>query len=216
MAAATILATGTLFAAGAEAAGVDVNFSGRVASNMAAINQVEQTHEAYFREFYDAYQSNRVKSVTKFNESRLRNVNWAGQSLIPDMADFTVENLTTAMVSESLERAGMGDLAGTIRLTIKRMKVSDYSLSALRGNDTFVIGTIEHLDENGTVINSAKISTNLVFDRSVDINYQGPDFAFYAGDGKTRVGPALARFIEKGLESLFEGKEFSGVVFIGS
>jgi len=213
---ASVLAAGVFFAGGAFAADVDVSFSGRVASNMGAINQVEQTHEAYFREFYDAYQGDRVGSTRKFNTSRLQNVKWAGQFLIPDINDFTVENLTVALVSESLDRAGMGDLEGTIRLTIKRMNVANYSLSAIRGTDTFVIGTIEHLDGNGTVVKSAKISTNLVFDRSVDINYQGPDFAFYAGDGSTRVGPALARFIEKGLETLFEGKEFSGVVMIGS
>ena len=141
---------------------------------------------------------------------------WAGQSLIPNIADFTMENLTVALVSESLERAGMADLEGTIRLDIQRLKISRYSVSALRGNDTFVIGTIAHLDNAGNVLKSVKISTNLVVDRSVDTRYQGPDFAFFTQDSATRVGPALARFIEKGLESLFEGKKFTGVVMIGS
>ncbi len=216
LAAVAVLTAGVLFGTSAFAADVEVNFSSRIDRNMAAINRIEQTREAYFREFYDAYQSNRVASVKKFNISRLENVKWAGQSLIPNIADFTMENLTVALVSESLERAGMADLEGTIRLDIQRLKVSRYSVSALRGNDTFVIGTIAHLDNAGNVLKSVKISTNLVVDRSVDTRYQGPDFAFFTQDSATRVGPALARFIEKGLESLFEGKKFTGVVMIGS
>ena len=216
LAAVAVLVVGALLGTPVFAADVEVNFSSRIDRNMAAINRIEQTREAYFREFYDAYQSNRVASVKKFNISRLQNVKWAGQSLIPNIADFTMENLTVALVSESLERAGMADLEGTIRLDIQRLKVSRYSVSALRGNDTFVIGTIAHLDNAGNVLKSVKISTNLVVDRSVDTRYQGPDFAFFTQDGATRVGPALARFIEKGLESLFEGKKFTGVVMIGS
>ncbi len=216
LAAAAVLAAGAFLGGSAYAADVDVNFSSRIDRNMTAINQTEQTREAYFREFYDAYQSNRVASARKFNASRLENVKWAGESLIPNIADFTMENLTVALVSESLNRAGMADLEGTIRLTIQRMKISRYSISAIRGTDTFVIGTIEHLDGAGNVLKSTKISTNLVVDRSVDINYQGPDFAFFTEDGSTRVGPALARFIEKGLESLFEGKKFTGVTMIGA
>ena len=216
LAAVAVLVVGALLGTPVFAADVEVNFSSRIDRNMAAINRIEQTREAYFREFYDAYQSNRVASVKKFNVSRLQNVKWAGQSLIPNIADFTMENLTVALVSESLERAGMADLEGTIRLDIQRLKISRYSVSALRGNDTFVIGTIAHLDNAGNVLKSVKISTNLVVDRSVDTRYQGPDFAFFTQDGATRVGPALARFIEKGLESLFEGKKFTGVVMIGS
>ena len=216
LAAVAVLAVGALLGTPVFAADVEGNFSSRIDRNMAAINRIEQTREAYFREFYDAYQSNRVASVKKFNISRLENVKWAGQSLIPNIADFTMENLTVALVSESLERAGMADLEGTIRLDIQRLKVSRYSVSALRGNDTFVIGTIAHLDNAGNVLKSVKISTNLVVDRSVDTRYQGPDFAFFTQDSATRVGPALARFIEKGLESLFEGKKFTGVVMIGS
>ena len=216
LAAVAVLAVGALLGTPVFAADVEVNFSSRIDRNMAAINRIEQTREAYFREFYDAYQSNRVASVKKFNISRLENVKWAGQSLIPNIADFTMENLTVSLVSESLERAGMADLEGTIRLDIQRLKVSRYSVSALRGNDTFVIGTIAHLDNAGNVLKSVKISTNLVVDRSVDPRYQGPDFAFFTQDSATRVGPALARFIEKGLESLFEGKKFTGVVMIGS
>lgn len=216
LAAVAVLVVGTLLGTPVFAADVEVSFSSRIDRNMAAINRTEQKREAYFREFYDAYQSNRVASVKKFNVSRLQNVKWAGQSLIPNIADFTMENLTVALVSESLERAGMADLEGTIRLDIQRLKVSRYSVSALRGNDTFVIGTIAHLDNAGNVLKSVKISTNLVVDRSVDTRYQGPDFAFFTQDGATRVGPALARFIEKGLESLFEGKKFTGVVMIGS
>ena len=216
LAAVAVLVVGTLLGTPVFAADVEVSFSSRIDRNMAAINRTEQKREAYFREFYDAYQSNRVASVKKFNISRLENVKWAGQSLIPNIADFTMENLTVALVSESLERAGMADLEGTIRLDIQRLKVSRYSVSALRGNDTFVIGTIAHLDNAGNVLKSVKISTNLVVDRSVDTRYQGPDFAFFTQDSATRVGPALARFIEKGLESLFEGKKFTGVVMIGS
>jgi len=216
MAAAAVLAVGGLVGGSAFAADVEVDFSSRIDRDMGAINATEQKREAYFRQFYDLYQSNRLDSARKFKTSRLQNVNWAGKSLIPNIADFTMENLTKAMVTESLARAGMANLEGTIRLDIQRLKVSRYSISALRGTDTFVVGTIEHLDANGNVLNSIKISTNLVVDRSVDTQYQGPDFAFYDGEGATRVGPVLARFIEKGLGALFSGKDFTGVTMIGS
>lgn len=216
LAAGLILAVGSFASQGALAADVEVDFSSKLTRNMGSLNQMEQKYEEFFRKYYTTYRTSTVQAAAKFNSSRFENVNWAGEELIPNLADFTVANLTVALVTESLDRAGMGNLDGTIRVTIERLKVSNHSLSMLRSGDSYVIGRFELLNDSGAVVRSAKISTNLVYDSSVDVNYQGPDYAFYTSDAANRVGPTLARFVEKGLEALFEGQTFTGVVLIGS
>ena len=212
-AAAVFLAITTV---GAQAANVDVSFSSKLTRNMDRLNAIEARHEEFFRTYRDSYRADRVDSAATFNKSRFGEVVWAGEALIPNIADFTVENLTTALVSESLERANMGNLEGTIRIRVDRIKVANHSLNFLRSTDSYVIGTIEHVGANGNVLKSTKVSANLVYDVSVDVHYAGPGFAFFSGDAALRVGPAIARFVEKGLENLFEDREFTRVTLIGS
>lgn len=204
-----------VFSATAHAANVDVAFSSKLNRNMDALNSLEQKYEQFFRAFRDSYQADQVDSAAKHNTSVLYDVAWAGETLIPDIANFTVENLTKALVTESLARAGLDDLEGTIKVRIDRIKVANHSLNFLRSMDSYVIGSIEHIGTNGDVLKSAKFSANLVFDVSVDIHYAGPGFAFYSGDETLRVGPTLTRFVEKGLENLFEGRNFPHVTLIG-
>lgn len=199
----------------ASAADIEVVFSDRLARNMGSLNDIEQNREKYFRETYDDVASNRGRSDRFFDISRYQNVDWAGETLIPNLDDYTVERLIKVLATETLNRAGMADLEGTIRLTIKTMKVSNHSLNFLRSTDSYIIGTIEHLGSNGQVLSSKKVSANLVIDVSVDTSYKGPDFAFYSSDAEGRVGPTLSRFIQKGLEGLFKGRKFNGPIIIG-
>lgn len=199
----------------ASAADIEVVFSDRLARNMGSLNDIEQNREESFRETYDDVASNRGRSDRFFDISRYQNVDWAGETLIPNIDDYTVENLFKAIASETLNRADMGDLEGIVRFTIKTMKVANHSLNFLRGTDSYVIGTIEHIGSNGQVLSSKKVSANLVIDVSVDTSYKGPDFAFYASDADGRVGPTLSRFIQKSLEKLFKDKKFSGPIIIG-
>ncbi len=199
----------------ANAADVEVVFSGRLASSMGSLNDIEQKREDSFRETYDDNASQRGRSERFFDIARYQNVDWAGETLIPNIENYTVENLFEALAEETLERAGMGNLEGTVRFTIKTIKVSNHSLNFLRGTDSYVIGTIEHIGRNGQVLKSENVSANLVTDVSVDTSYKGPDFAFYVTDSFDRVGPTLSRFIQKSLEKLFPDQKFSGPVVIG-
>jgi len=199
----------------ANAADIEVVFSDRLAKNMDTLNNIEREREEFFRETNDDTGSQRGRSSQFLHVAKLENVDWAVESLIPNVDDFTVERLIKAMAAETLKRADMGNLEGTIRLTIKTMKVANHSLSFLRGTDSYIIGTIEHIGANGQVLESSKVSANLVIDASVDASYSGPDFAFYATDSKDRIGPTLSRFIQKGLELLFKGRDFSGPIIIG-
>lgn len=199
----------------AYAANVEVSYSSKLTRSMDRLNAMEIRYEEFFRKYRDSYRADAVSSNKLFNVSRLGNVAWAGETLIPNLADFNVTNLTKALVIESLERAGLGNLEGTIRIKVERLKVTRHSLSFLRSTDSYVIGTFEHIDANGNVLKSIKFSANLVYDVSVDLQYTGPGFAFFTGDAALRVGPALARFIEKGLENLFDDREFTKVTLIG-
>ncbi len=213
----TGLTLGFVFAAfnTASAADIEVVFSDKMARNMGSLNDIEQNREESFRETYDDNASQRGRSDRFLDISRFQNVDWAGETLVPEINNYTVETLFKALATETLNRAGMDALEGTVRFTIRTMKVAGHSLSFLRGQDSYVIGTVEHIGRNGQVLNSTKVSANLVIDVSVDANYKGPDFAFYATDAGGRVGPTLSRFIRKGLGKLFEGKKFNGPIVIG-
>lgn len=216
-----ILATGLALTMGlstfnmASAADIEVVFSDRLARNMGQLNDIEQNREKYFRETYDDVASNRGRSERFFDVARHGNVPWTGETLIPNLSDYTVENLFVVMAEETLKRAGMDNLEGTVRFTIRQMKVANHSLNFLRSTDSYVVGTVEHIGRNGQVLASTKVSANLVIDVSVDNNYEGDDFPFFSTDAAKRVGPTLSRFIQKGLERLFDGREFNGPIIIG-
>lgn len=196
------------------AADVEVNFSSYLDGKMGALNRIEKDREERFRKDLDDANNTAVNTARRANVTRFGNVAWAGETLIPDLNNYSVENLTIAMVKETLNRAGMDDVVGTIRLNIDRLRVSNHPLSVLTASDSYVIGTLVHVDANGSVLKSTKVSANLVFNRTVDHNYQGPDYAFSSTDPFNRVGPALARFVQKGLENLFGDKDFVGPIVI--
>ena len=196
------------------AADVEVDFSSYLNGKMGALNRIEKDREERFRRNLDDANITSLKSPRRANVTRFGNVAWAGELLIPDLNNYTVENLTIALVKETLNRAGMGDVVGTIRLNIDRLRVQNHPISVLTASDSYVIGTLEHVDANGSVLKSTKVSANLVFNRTVDHNYQGPDYAFSSTDPVNRVGPALARFVQKGLENLFGDEDFVGPIVI--
>ena len=229
--AALLMAVGS---SGAFAANVEVGFSGKLARNMDRLNSIEREREENFRKFYDDYQASRTQTARRFDTVKFGNVAWAGETLIPNIDDFTVENFIKALVQENLRRAGFENVDGTIRVQIDRIKVANHSLSFLStggdfdpvvirngstsagtNKDTYVLGSVQHLDANGNVVKSVKVSANFVYDVTVDNDYQGPGFAFSVTDPSFRVGPALTRFLEKGLNALFGTDAFYGAVLVG-
>jgi len=229
--AALVLALG---ASGAFAANVEVGFSSKLTRNMASLNSIEREREANFRKFYDDYRASKTETARRFDNVKFGKVAWAGETLIPNIEDFTVEAFIKALVQENLRRAGFDSVDGTLRIQIDRIKVANHSLPFLANSqdfdpvvirngstspgtnrDTYVIGSIEHLDGAGKVVKSVKITANFVYNVTVDNDYQGPGFAFSVTDPSFRVGPALTRFIEKGLDALFGTDAFYGAVLVG-
>lgn len=195
---------------------VEVSFSGRLTENMSTLNAIEKEREENFRQFYDDYRASRTRTARRFDTVKFGDVAWAGETLIPNIENFTVENFIAALVNENLRRAGFEDVDGAIRVHVDRLKVANHSLSFLTSNDTYVIGTFEHVGENGQVIKSVKVSANFVYDITVDNDYSGPAFAFSVTDPSHRVGPALTRFVQKGLQNLFDSDAFYGPILVGS
>ena len=233
----SVLFAGLVLAASASAASaatVEVGFSDKLARNMGTLNSIEREREANFRKFYDDYRASKTETARRFDTVKFGDVAWAGSTLIPNVADFTVENFIKALVQENLRRAGFDNVDGTLRIQIERIKVANHSLSFLANSqdvdpvvirngstspgsnrDSYVLGSIQHLDAAGNVLKSVKISANFVYDVTVDNDYQGPGFAFSVTDPSFRVGPALTRFIEKGLDTLFGTDAFFGAVLVG-
>lgn len=243
----TVLVAAVLFAAGQAtgyAAEVEVGFSGKLTRNMDRLNEIEKEREINFRKYLDDIEAAPVRSDRRFDRTKFSEVAWAGETLIPDINNYTVENFLKALVKEDMKRAGFDDVEGTIRLKIDRIKVANHSLSFVSNSrgfdpqisndihfsgvvsrdgttspgsniDTYVLGSIEQLDENGTVVKSVKVTATLVYDTTVDNNYQGPGFAFSVTDPSERVGPALTYFVKKGLDKLFDTDAFYGPVVVG-
>lgn len=202
--------------AAADIVNVEVSFSGRLTQNMDTLNAIEKQREENFRQFYDDYRASRTQTSRRFDTVKFGDVEWAGKALIPEIENFTVQNFITALVNENLSRAGFEDVDGTIRVHVERLKVANHSLSFLSSSDTYVIGTFEHVGENGQVVKTVKVSANLVYDVTVDNDYAGPAFAFSVTDPSHRIGPALTRFVQKGLQNLFDSNAFYGPILVGS
>ncbi|HXV73276.1 MAG TPA: hypothetical protein VD713_00960 [Sphingomonadales bacterium] len=219
---------------GASAANVEVAFSSKLERNMDALNAIEREREENFRKFYDDYRASLTETARRFDHVKFGNVAWAGETLIPNIEDFTVENFIKALVQENLRRAGFDNVDGTIRVQVDRIKVANHSLSFIANSqdfdpvvirngstspgtnkDSYVLGSIQHVDAAGNVVKSVKISANFIYDVTVDNDYQGPGFAFSVTDPSFRVGPALTRFVEKGLDTLFGTEAFYGAVLVG-
>lgn len=202
-----VAATGT-----AGAVEVEVQFAKYLIKNMPAIDALEREREEQFRKFRQTERTN-FNNSRRLAHTRWSNVNWANEVLVPDYDDFSVTELTRRMVAASLERAGVSNVA-KVEIRIDRLFISNYSLTALAGPNSYASGTITAYDASGKVIASSKLVANLVVDKTVAPNYNGSDFAFPDTSRNLRVGPTLSYFVFKGLGKLFPGREFARPVLI--
>lgn len=187
---------------------VEVTLSSGLQAFEGRIDNVEQIREKRFRKNRH-YDRNTVTSTRRFARSRYQDVAWANEILVPDVSAYGVRNLLAALVSESLKRAEIDGSGTIVRVHLDRLHVSGHPLARLSGSHTYAKGTISLVDAtSGQILRSAEVVANLVIDPTVDVAYQGPDFAFEDTDARLRVGPALAYFVMKGLEELYEGNLF--------
>ncbi len=194
--------------------GVSVNYSDSLQGVIEKVNDVEQEREMYFREYRDD-QRHPVRTVRRFARIHFPNVKWAGETMVPDLENYTVDALLGAMIAENLKNAAPANYNNSVRVTIKRLKVANHSVARLRSSHSYAVGTVDEVSPAGQVVRSFKVSANLSPNFTNDPNYDGPDFAFEDTDEVNRVGPVLAQFAEDCVEKLFPGEKVAGPILVG-
>ncbi|MDT8410655.1 MAG: hypothetical protein RQ741_13740 [Wenzhouxiangellaceae bacterium] len=194
---------------------VEVTFSDDLQQRIASINSLEQRLEERFRENRHYAKSPRGAGSQRFAENRTEGTEWAGERLIGDVSDFSLDNLIKALVAYNVNRAAP-DFAGRIEIHIDELKLTNPAIAFLESFQSYAEGRVKATDADGSVLFDKKVRTNLVIDSSVDPSYDGPELAFAETDPSQRVGPTLAYFVERALARIWpehEGK-FVGPVII--
>jgi len=194
---------------------VQVEFSDGLERRMTSINNIEQRFEERFRENrYDA-ESPRGAGTQRFAKNKTAGTEWAGERLIGDVSDFTLENLFKAMVAYNVNRA-VPDFGGHIEIQIDRLKLSNPSIAFLESFDSYARGRVKVTASDGSVRLDDRISANLVTDSTVSSSFDGPELAFVETDPPRRVGPTLAFFVERALTKAWpeHADQFVGPVVV--
>ena len=194
---------------------IETVFSKALTKRMQSIDDLERTFEKRFRKTGTDDSSPLRSAIHRFPKNRTEGTQWAGETLIPDAENYMMSNLITALAADNLNHA-VPDFTGTLRFTIDRLKVSSHPIAFLNASHSYALGKVEWLDLDGNLVKSQDVSANLVVDPSVDLNYDGPKYAFIETDEADRVGPTLAYFVEQALESLWpeQKSEINGPVII--
>lgn len=189
-------------------ADVEVTLSSRLEAMEARIDAIEQIREKRFRK-YQHYDRNAARSPRRFANARYRDVAWANELLVPEVAAYGVRTLLSALVNESLNRAGADRSGMNIRVHLEKLHISDHPLARLHGSHSYASGSISLVDQaSGQVVRSIEFTATPAVYPSIDLGYKGPDFAFEDTDPTRRIGPTLAYFVMKGLGELYEDVEF--------
>ncbi|MBL37775.1 MAG: hypothetical protein CMP07_05140 [Xanthomonadales bacterium] len=178
---------------------VEVTFSDNLQQRMASINGLEQRLEARFRENRHYATSPREAGSQRFAKSRTEGTEWAGERLIGDVSDFTLDNLLEALVAYNVNRAAP-DFEGRIEIHIDELKLTNPSIAFLESFQSYAEGRVKVTDADGNVLFDEKVRTNLVIDSTVDTSYDGPELAFAETDPSQRAGPTLAYFVGRALK----------------
>lgn len=179
---------------------VEVSFSKALQQRMASINNLEQRLEERFRKNRHYATSPRGAGSQRFAESRTAGTKWAGERLIDEIPDFTLENIVKAMVAYNLNRAAP-DFRGRIEIEIDTLKLSNPAIAFLGSIRSYAEGRVKVTSADGRVLFNDQFRANLVIDSTVDTSYDGPALAYGETDPSTRVGPVLAYFVKRALES---------------
>lgn len=194
---------------------VEVTFSEALERRMASINRMEQRFEERFRTRRHDQPAGSMVGSQRFAAIRTAGTEWAGERLIAEVADFTVENLVEAMVVYNVNRAVPG-FGGRIDIRIDELQLSNPSMSWLRSNRSYAKGYARVTTADGRVVFDGAIRSDLVVRSTVDTSYSGPDLAFGETEPSRRVGPTLAQFVERVLERAWpeQRTEMAGPVVV--
>lgn len=198
-------------------ADVKVTFSNYLNKKMDVINRIEVSRESKFRENQvEGPNGNTVGVTTTFYKNRFRHVKWGNEKLIPNMADYTVENLITAMMEQGMREAAP-DFDGEVKLHIERLNVNNFAAGAIRSKNvpTRMRGWVSVYDAAGNLVKEEKVSSiaynvNVTFVR----DYDGRGYMYQSSAADTRVGPVAAEFTEKALKKIFPEYNAQGAVLV--
>jgi len=190
----------------------------------AADDQAPVSVEVTFSNFLTRYLSSlgtrsgrRILRNTRsfLGASRFEGFDWASESLIPELDDFSVERLVRQLTRQNLQ-AAVPDFKGSVRYRIDRIHVHGHSLAVLRGGGTYVSGQVTIREEDGHILLHKILTANLVVDPTQSADAAKDAFAFAETDESDRVGPALAYFVEQALEAAWpdKAKEIRGPVIV--
>lgn len=183
---------------------VDIKFSDFLNRYMASLDRIERIREERFRgSRAGGGMSRNVRGI--FSGRRLDGYDWAGESLIPDLDNFSVARLIRRMTLENLQLAAP-DFDGSVRYRIDRIRVHGHSLAVLRGGGTYVAGQVTIREKTGDVLLQKSLTANLVVIPTQSAETAKDAFAFAETDESDRVGPALAYFVEQALEAAWPDK----------
>lgn len=193
---------------------VDVEFSDFLNRYMASLDRIERIREERFRgSRTGGGVSRNARSIV--SGRRLDGYDWAGESLIPELDNFSVEQLIRQMTLENLQLA-VPDFDGTVHYRIDRIRVHGHSLAVLRGGGTYVSGLVTIREKDGHILLHKIMTANLVVNPTQSADEADGAFAFIQTDESDRVGPALAYFVEQALEAAWPDKaeEIRGPIIV--
>jgi len=190
---------------------VSVTFAEKLKVHVDRLNVLEKKREIYFRKHRG---ERRHGPPPRLARSRYGKIEYGVERLIPDVKDFSIENVIRRAVQRNL---GLMELKNTpVRVTvhIKEMVIQNSPLARLSSFNTYMKGKVELFDSKGMSLGAVDITRNLFNNRSVDRYYNGPEYAFLAESAMVRTAPIALEFVEKALERLYKNKDVPGVIFI--
>jgi len=191
---------------------VDVQFSDRIAGDMVIINRIEQKREKYFRKHRG---ERRSRGFPKLARARYANAEFAGERLVPDLADFTFETIVRRTVQHSLAEMAPDDMPARISVDLESMRISNYSLARYKSHASIMVGIVSSFDEAGKKTGAVKLTWEMIPRYSPSRAYSGREYAFLLESAHVRIAPLTMGFLEKALEHLYPGKDAPGPVFLG-
>lgn len=192
---------------------VKVTFSDFLNKQLPRINAIEQERERIFREFRMEGTRTAIPSNASNNRSRFGATEWGNERLVPELSEYSVENLFHALFEKGLQRVAP-EFDGFLEVKITKLRVEDFSLASISQPNTQIKGEVIMRNADGQLIAEKTIWTTLLTGFSAARVYTGPDYAYREGALNTRIAPIAVEFSEKVLESLFPDSDAPGVVIV--
>ncbi|MCK0067912.1 hypothetical protein [Kordiimonas laminariae] len=195
---------------------VTVTFSDYLNKKMGQIDRIEKSRESKFREASAEGPNPRVATGAAVLKTRFRDMNWGNAELIPDVDNYNVEALITAMMELGVKEAAP-DFEGNINLHIKRINVNNFAAVSIasRNTPTRMQGTVSVYSREGDLIAEQKVMATVNRPNLSSLReFEGRGYAYAAAAKDTRVGPIAAEFTQKALERIFPTYDARGAVLV--